>query len=214
MPSGPESPFAEWEAPGNRAPPRGCYDRARPRRERQQEQRRRLLASTATERWRHGAGLNVSHVIEAAGVSRRTFYEFFDDLAHALEQVQAWAIDALGSRLDRAMASEPTPMNRLVAMLTAWFAFARESPDAVAVALARADGPPAALSAAGQLVAERLASLASEARRTGAFAGAETDRLLVAAAALEALAARVATGTLTLDAAVTSARDAVVRLLH
>lgn len=43
------------------------------------DQRRRLLAAAAAAFERYGYAHTVSHVLEGAGVSRRTFYEQFDD---------------------------------------------------------------------------------------------------------------------------------------
>lgn len=173
-----------------------------------------MLTATALGHWRYGNTLNVSHIIEEAGVSRSSFYEFFDHLGHALEQLKAEVLRELGEGMDGAMAAEPTPMNRLAAMLSVWFKFASEGREAMAVALTRPQGSPVELSPAGAVASERLVALAHDARRTGAFAGAEPNRVLAASVTLEALAARVANNSLEPDAAAAAARDALVRLLH
>lgn len=68
-----------------RAPGRGKYDRTRSPDERQKEQRRRLLDAAghvfAESGW---ADATVEAIVNRAGMSRRTFYEHFDDLKECL----------------------------------------------------------------------------------------------------------------------------------
>lgn len=68
-----------------RAPGRGKYDRSRTPDERQREQRRRLLEAAghvfAEMGW---ANATVEAIVTRAGMSRRTFYEHFDDLKECL----------------------------------------------------------------------------------------------------------------------------------
>ena len=68
-----------------RAPGRGKYDRSRSPDERQKEQRRRLLDAAghvfAEVGW---ADATVEAIVNRAGMSRRTFYEHFDDLKDCL----------------------------------------------------------------------------------------------------------------------------------
>ncbi len=78
---------------------------------------------------RHGyAGANVSQVIELAGVSRPTFYEYFEDkddcfiAAHRdLSRLLVWEID-------RAVAAEP-PEQALQASIRALVRLSEEFPD-------------------------------------------------------------------------------------
>lgn len=68
------------------AAPRGRYDRRCPKTTRDALQRERLLLATALA---HARGAcTVSEVIALARVGRATFYEYFDDTAHALTEVQ------------------------------------------------------------------------------------------------------------------------------
>jgi len=73
-----------------RAPGRGKYDRTRSARERRAEQRARLLAAAgevfAAQGW---AGATVAAICARSGMSRRTFYEHFDDLKDALLELHA-----------------------------------------------------------------------------------------------------------------------------
>jgi AcrR family transcriptional regulator len=68
-----------------RAPGRGKYDRTRSTDERQREQMRRLLDAAghvfAETGW---ADATVEAIVNRAGMSRRTFYEHFDDLKECL----------------------------------------------------------------------------------------------------------------------------------
>jgi AcrR family transcriptional regulator len=77
------APAAEPEA--RRAPGRGKYDRSRSPDERQREQLRRLLDAAghvfAEMGW---ADATVEAIVNRAGMSRRTFYEHFDDLKDCL----------------------------------------------------------------------------------------------------------------------------------
>ncbi len=73
----------------DRAPGRGKYDRSRTPDERQKEQMRRLLDAAghvfAEMGW---ADATVEAIVSRAGMSRRTFYEHFDDLKDCLITLQ------------------------------------------------------------------------------------------------------------------------------
>lgn len=70
----------------DRAPSRGKYDRTRTPDEREKEQRHRLLDAAghvfAEMGW---ADATVEAIVSRAGMSRRTFYEHFDDLKDCLQ---------------------------------------------------------------------------------------------------------------------------------
>ena len=68
-----------------RAPGRGKYDRTRSSDERQKEQMRRLLEAAGIVFAEMGwADATVEAIVNRAGMSRRTFYEHFDDLKECL----------------------------------------------------------------------------------------------------------------------------------
>jgi AcrR family transcriptional regulator len=68
-----------------RAPGRGKYDRTRSPDERQKEQMRRLLEAAGLVFAEMGwADATVEAIVNRAGMSRRTFYEHFDDLRECL----------------------------------------------------------------------------------------------------------------------------------
>jgi AcrR family transcriptional regulator len=71
-----------------RAPGRGKYDRQQSLEDRAKEQRRHLFrAATRVFAKRGFAGATVDLIVAEAGVSRRTFYEHFDDLKDVLLQL-------------------------------------------------------------------------------------------------------------------------------
>ena len=87
--SGPASeraPVSQRDLPeSQRAPGRGKYDRTRSADERQKEQMRRLLEAAGIVFSEMGwADATVEAIVNRAGMSRRTFYEHFDDLKECL----------------------------------------------------------------------------------------------------------------------------------
>jgi len=78
-------PASQRVPESERAPGRGKYDRTRTPDERQKEQLRRLLDAAghvfAEVGW---ADATVEAIVNRAGMSRRTFYEHFDDLKECL----------------------------------------------------------------------------------------------------------------------------------
>ncbi len=97
VPASARAPFSQRSGPlsqrapssqlteSERAPGRGKYDRTRSPDERQKDQLRRLLDAAghvfAEMGW---ADATVEAIVNRAGMSRRTFYEHFDDLKHCL----------------------------------------------------------------------------------------------------------------------------------
>jgi AcrR family transcriptional regulator len=101
------------------APKRGQYDRALSRRERQAVQRERVItalaALSATER-----ELSIANVVELAGIGRNTFYEYFDDVEHALTVITTRALRDLVTRLESSVLAARTPLERIRALARAW----------------------------------------------------------------------------------------------
>jgi len=133
------------------APKRGRYDRALSRRERQSAQRERVMAAiaalSATDR-----ELSIARVVEVAGIGRNTFYEYFDDLEHALTAIKGRALRELGARIDVALQAARTPLERLRALARVWAENLLENPAQMQLALrAQVDSSEATqLSAVGQ----------------------------------------------------------------
>src|SRR3954452_1311400 len=116
------------------APKRGQYDRSLSRRDRQAAQRERVIAAiaaiSATDR-----ELSVANVVEVAGIGRNTFYEYFDDLEHALVAIKSRALSDLAPRLATALQTARTPLERIRALARAWAAYLLEYPVQAKLAL-------------------------------------------------------------------------------
>lgn len=116
------------------APKRGQYDRALSRRERQAVQRERVIAAivavSAADR-----ELSIASVVEAAGIGRNTFYEYFDDLEHALLAIKNRALSEFAARVASALESARTPFERIRALARVWTENLMESPAQAKLAL-------------------------------------------------------------------------------
>jgi AcrR family transcriptional regulator len=97
-----------------RAPGRGKYDRTRTPDERQKEQLRRLLDAAAHVFAEKGwADATVETIVTRAGMSRRTFYEHFDDLRDCLLTLHHRVTKAAVRAVEAAVAAETDPRARL-----------------------------------------------------------------------------------------------------
>ena len=168
------------------APKRGQYDRALSRRERQDAQRERVIAAlsalTAANR-----ELSIANVVEAAGIGRNTFYEYFDDVEHALAAIRTRALRELSARIEVTMQAARTPLERIRALSRAWAENARANPSTVSLALRpQAESVDATqLSALAQHVA---AVLTAERAARNALPGlADALRVNVVAAVFDAV---------------------------
>jgi AcrR family transcriptional regulator len=116
------------------APKRGQYDRALSRRERQEAQRERVIAAlaglSAADR-----ELSIANVCELAGIGRNTFYEYFDDVDHALAVIKARALRELSVGLESRLQSARTPLERIRALARAWAEVLFANPPLVRIAL-------------------------------------------------------------------------------
>lgn len=171
------------------APGRGAYDRSLSRAERHAEHRERLLLATA-EVLREGAP-TVARIVERAGVSRSTFYEFFDSPEHILTQLEQRVLKALEAALDHALTQARTPLERVRAVARAWLEVVEAQRSEALVALTHRVGPEL-LSPAAQTLLSVLKRLAQAARADGAgwLAAGDDVSLLAAAAAVEAVSRR------------------------
>jgi len=101
------------------APKRGQYDRALSRRERQAAQRERVIAAVlaigATDR-----ELSVASVVEVAGIGRNTFYEYFDDLEHALLAIKSRALRDFAAQVEAGLSIARTPLERVRTLARVW----------------------------------------------------------------------------------------------
>src|SRR5450755_3486457 len=139
------------------APKRGQYDRALSRNERQAAQRERVIAAIATLA-AAGRELSVASVVEHAGIGRNTFYEYFDDVEHALRSLNDLARRELVTRVEQALRLARTPLERVRAVARAWADNVAANPALTKLALRAqsAARDPAQLSGLGRYVATVL----------------------------------------------------------
>jgi AcrR family transcriptional regulator len=171
------------------APGRGQYDRRQPREARLLEQRARILAAAAAVLAANPSA-TVGAVVQLAGVSRNTFYEYFDDLDHARGAVEHRAAQRIEQALRAAEQQTRTPVERWRALVHAWLDWALDAPNDARLMLSEArEGVSMAGLALEAALARSLATL-----RASGVGGAEQDALRVTAvaAAGEAFARRLA----------------------
>ena len=95
----------------------------------EESQRRRLLTGAARALAERGYGvLTVQHVIEAAGVSRTTFYANFDNKRDCVLAAHRDVFEHLLALILRACATEREWGRKVRAAIAAVFAFATEAP--------------------------------------------------------------------------------------
>lgn len=102
----------------------GRYDRKQSRDERRADQRRRLIQAAAEVFASRGyAAASVDQIIRRVRMSRRTFYEHFRDLKHALYEVYEGGAKQLYENVDGAIRAQRHPVAKvregIVAFLTA-----------------------------------------------------------------------------------------------
>lgn len=102
------------DAEMGKAPGRGKYDRTRTPDERGREQVRRLLDSAghvfAEVGW---ADATVEAIVSRAGMSRRTFYEHFDDLEACLLELHGRVVKVSFRAIEGAVMSQTEPAEML-----------------------------------------------------------------------------------------------------
>jgi AcrR family transcriptional regulator/DNA-binding MarR family transcriptional regulator len=104
-------------------------------------QRARMLGAMVDLTREHGAErVTVAHVVSRAGVSRRTFYELFNDREACLLAALDDAIDQLGDAVVPAYQSERGWLRRIRAGLTAMLVFFDENPGMAAMCVVDALG--------------------------------------------------------------------------
>jgi len=195
-----------------RAPRRGAYDRSLSRAERDGQQRERLLRAAA-ETLAHET-LTVARVIQRAGVGRSTFYEFFDNPEHLLQQLEDRVLRALAAALEQAFVEARTPLERIRSLTNAWLYGLESHPIEAGVAL-RARSGDDLLSAAGKLLQAVLERASRRARLDGLgwFGADDNVSSLAAAAAVEVLSRRHISGKPLRDPRQTLA-DTMMKLLR
>lgn len=138
------STLAPPKATEARAESRGRYDRSLTPEQRKREQRRRLLESAAKVFAQRGfAGATVEAIVDRAGMSRRTFYEHFDDVRDVLLTLHDRAASLAFRFVEMAVRAEDEPIAQLRAGVTAFLGIVAEHADLARVLFreVRAAGP-------------------------------------------------------------------------
>jgi AcrR family transcriptional regulator len=170
------------------APGRGQYDRRQPREARLLEQKARLLSATALALAR-SANATIADVVNVAGVSRNTFYEYFDDLAHARVAAEQRAEHRLATLLRGAEEQTRTPVERWRALSHSFMSWVMSAP---ADALLCLEGVRSGLSNAGRALETAFSRSLSIVRAAGVRAQDQDGLRAVALAATgEAFARRI-----------------------
>jgi AcrR family transcriptional regulator len=115
------------------APRRGTYDRGASRSDRHAEQRIRVLLAACAAFAEHGSRTTVAHIIGKAKIGRNTFYESYDDAAHALSVAARGVARHVSNELSRVAHAHRTPIARLRAVCEAWFEWVEKNPALAAV---------------------------------------------------------------------------------
>lgn len=140
-------------------------------------QRERLLDAAATAVAEEGyADLTVRDLIVRAGVSRRTFYQLFDDKIDCVFAAHERAFERVSRVIIDACRSEVAWPDRVAAAIAASLAFAVESPSEahlVVVACHTASEPK--LASRGHAAHEKLADLLRAGRRQAEVAHVPPD---------------------------------------
>jgi AcrR family transcriptional regulator len=161
-------------------------------------QRERLLDAAATAVAEQGyAELTVRDLIVRAGVSRRTFYQLFDDKIDCVFAAHERAFERLSEVLVDACRAEVAWSDRVAAAIAASLAFAVESPSEaqlIVVACHTASEPK--LASRGHAAHEKLADLLRTGRQQGEVANVppELTEQAVVGAAMAVVGARLLAG--------------------
>lgn len=162
------------------APARGRYDRGLSRQARQAEQKARLVGWIAEVYRERGLELTVQDVVQAAGVGRNTFYEYFDGLDHALDYAAQTHAKAIQERIATTLEAARTPIAKLRELSRAWFDAIERDPARAALLLR---SPAGARSAAVSTFASLLETSLKQGR---SFAAATPNAPLIDYAAFAA----------------------------
>jgi AcrR family transcriptional regulator len=165
------------------APRRGRYDRASTRHERQAAQQARVVAAIAALA-SQAKELSVANIVEYAGIGRNTFYEYFDDAAHAVESISERMCRDLLSRAESALRTSRTPIERIRALARVWVENLVAN-SALATLALRVEAPRGEVSALGRCL---MTLLEREKEARGPLPGlAEKSRRIAVAAVFDAL---------------------------
>jgi len=197
------------------APKRGCYDRTQTRQQRQVEQRDRLIASLAALTT-SGEEPTVGGIVQRAGVGRNTFYEYFDDVGHALHVLKQRAVRELANAIDESLRSARAPLERLRATTRGWLQALAREPGLMTIALrpspAHEDASQASLLALH--LRSVLAVLALDSGTAAALPGIRNEKKRIAVSAVFETLGRDSPGAATREETLRLLSDLAAALLR
>ena len=123
---------------------RGKYDRAQPAKARKAAQREALLDSATTAIARLGfAHASVEAIVDQARMSRRTFYEHFDDLRDVLHQIHDRAANFAFTMIETQLSAEADPLEQIRSGIRSYLGAIAANPEVAQVVFreVRAAGP-------------------------------------------------------------------------
>ncbi len=149
-------------------------------------QRQRLLSAVAPAMAEKGyAGLTVKDLIDHAGVSRRTFYQLFDDKLDCVFAAHHAAFSRLNSVIVDACAAQGAWADGVVAAVKGALEYAATSPDEARLILISSTASEPKLARRGRTTHEQLGALLRSGRQNeqpGGPALASTEQAVVGAA--------------------------------
>jgi AcrR family transcriptional regulator len=130
----------------------------------------------------------IAKIVERAGVSRSTFYEFFDSPEHILLQLEQRFLKVLEAALEGALAQARTPLERVRVIARAWLdSIEAHRVDALVALTRRFETKSLSPAADALLVMLRRVAHAAKSDGAGSLAASDEVSLLAAAAAVEAI---------------------------
>ena len=165
-----------------------------PRERRLAEQRERLLAATVHVVARERSP-SVTSIVRRAGAGRNSFYEYFDDVPHAIEAATHAVVRRLAELLREVEREARTPVERWRSLARAWLSFADDEPNAMLCALAIEARAREPLSRGALVLEDAFARSLDTLRSAGVTSPPPgADRLRAVAAVGEALARALSRG--------------------
>jgi AcrR family transcriptional regulator len=175
---------------------RGKYDRNTSSRERQRQQYEALLAAATTELAQHGfADTAVEAIVSRAQMSRRTFYEHFDDLRDVLHQIHDRAATLAFGVITAQIQMSDEPLERIRTGIAAYLGAIAANPEVARVVfvVVRSAGPEFETrhDIETQRYAELMLEMLKEAHRRGQLSGPPDPTMAYAlTAGIEAIGLR------------------------
>lgn len=142
-----------------------------------EQTRARIVSSAASVFAERGiAATTVQHLLEGAGVSRRTFYQYFQSKEDVLSSVYEAAVSDIERRVAHRIATAPDPVEKVTGAVDEWLAVQTEGGAFFVALQAEAVRPDSLLHARRERAVETLAATIGQG--VTAALGADVDPLV------------------------------------